>query len=139
MFDDKDMKERLLSRLDRQDVELLSNYLNTELGRIAETFRGRLERDCAALRDRWETKNAEVNQLRSELMAKMAMADALLDQLGRLGRKESDGVVTLPSREREGWSASVIVRSPRLRSATWPAPQREARGRWGRRRGGVGR
>jgi len=40
-----------------------------------------------------------------------------------------EGVVRLPCREREGSSASGIVRPLRLRSATWRVRQREARDR----------
>ena len=63
----------------------------------------------------------------------------ILNALEAIERGTYRGVVTLPCREREGLSASGIVRPLRLRSATWPARQREARGRWVRRRGGVGR
>ena len=68
------------------------------------------------------------------------LANEAVDQVRREeARNNFQGVVTLPCREREGSSASVIVRPLRPRSATWPVRQREARGRWGRRRGGVGR
>jgi hypothetical protein len=88
MFDDPDLNRLLLSKFDHADLNVMAAYLGRELDKIRAEFSGRFQRDVVALRDRLETKigelhvelaaeKAAVEELRGELMVKVAEVDAL--------------------------------------------------------------